>query len=129
MDSKFTVEDIRILQPSLKVEKEIYIIEQETSKLYLEVYLNTDYGFEYELYDQDYDQIDGGVVDHVDYENDDIVVNLIVDLFDELEIKGSNITKMPETEISGFEAHADLMWRKKVETLKREFKLLDKEWK
>jgi hypothetical protein len=43
-------------------------------------------GFEYELYDQDYDQIDGGVVDHVDYENDDIVVNLIVDLFDELEI-------------------------------------------
>jgi hypothetical protein len=44
-------------------------------------------GFEYELYDQDYDQIDGGVVDHVDYENDDIVVNLIVDLFDELEIK------------------------------------------
>lgn len=129
MDSKFTVEDIRILQPSLKVEKEIYIIEQEASKLYLEVYLNTDYGFEYELYDQDYDQIDGGVVDHVDYENDDIVVNLIVDLFDELEIKGSNITKMPETEISGFEAHADLMWRKKVETLKREFKLLDKEWK
>ena len=91
--------------------------------------MNTDYGFEYELYDQDYDQIDGGVVDHVDYENDDIVVNLIVDLFDELEIKGSNITKMPETEISGFEAHADLMWRKKVETLKREFKLLDKEWK
>lgn len=129
MDSKVTVEDIRILQPSLKVEKEIYIIEQEASKLYLEVYLNTDYGFEYELYDQDYDQIDGGVVDHVDYENDDIVVNLIVDLFDELEIKGSNITKMPETEISGFEAHADLMWRKKVETLKREFKLLDKEWK
>ena len=129
MDSKFTVEDIRILQPSLKVEKEIYIIEQEASKLYLEVYLNTDYGFEYELYDQDYDQIDGGVVDHVDYENDDIVVDLIVDLFDELEIKGSNITKMPETEISGFEAHADLMWRKKVETLKREFKLLDKEWK
>ena len=129
MDSKFTVEDIRILQPSLKVEKEIYIIEQEASKLYLEVYLNTDYGFEYELYDQDYDQIDGGVVDHVDYENDDIVVNLIVDLFDELKIKGSNITKMPETEISGFEAHADLMWRKKVETLKREFKLLDKEWK
>lgn len=129
MDSKFTVEDIRILQPSLKVEKEIYIIEQEASKLYLEVYLNTDYGFEYELYDQDYDQIDGGVVDHVDYENDDIVVDLIVALLDELGIKGNNITKMPETEISGFEAHADLMWRKKVETLKREFKLLDKEWK
>ena len=58
MDSKFTVEDIRILQPSLKVEKEIYLIEQEAAKLYLEVYLNTDYGFEYELYDQDYDQID-----------------------------------------------------------------------
>lgn len=129
MDSKFTVEDIRILQPSLKVEKEIYIIEQEASKLYLEVYLNTDYGFEYELYDQDYDQIDGGVVDHVDYENDDIVVDLIVALLDELGIKGNNITKMPETEISGFEAHADLMWRKKVETLKREFKLLDKERK
>ena len=129
MDSKFTVEDIRILQPSLKVEKEIYLIEQEAAKLYLEVYLNTDYGFEYELYDQDYDQIDGGVVDHVDYENDDIVVDLIVALFDELGIKGNNITKMPETEISGFEAHADLMWRKKVETLKREFKLLDKERK
>lgn len=129
MDSKFTVEDIRILQPSLKVEKEIYLIEQEAAKLYLEVYLNTDYGFEYELYDQDYDQIDGGVVDHVDYENDDIVVELIVALLDELGIKGNNITKMPETEISGFEAHADLMWRKKVETLKREFKLLDKEWK
>lgn len=129
MDSKFTVEDIRILQPSLKVEKEIYLIEQEAAKLYLEVYLNTDYGFEYELYDQDYDQIDGGVVDHVDYENDDIVVDLIVALLDELGIKGNNITKMPETEISGFEAHADLMWRKKVETLKREFKLLDKEWK
>ena len=129
MDSKFTVEDIRILQPSLKVEKEIYLIEQEAAKLYLEVYLNTDYGFEYELYDQDYDQIDGGVVDHVDYENDDIVVDLIVALLDELGIKGNNITKMPETEISGFEAHADLMWRKKVETLKREFKLLDKERK
>ena len=125
MDSKFTVEDIRILQPSLIVEKEIYLIEQEAAKLYLEVYLNTDYGFEYELYDQDYDQIDGGVVDDVDYENDDIVVSLIVDLLEELRIKGSNITKIPETEISEFEEHADLMWRKKVETLKREFKLLD----
>ena len=120
MEKKFDYDDIYKLQPSLIFEKEIYMIEQETARLYLEIYLNTDYGCEYELYGQDYDQIDGGVVDNVDYENEFEVVKLILDLLNEMGIKGKEISKMAESQIPVFDERADLVWKEKIEAVKRE---------
>jgi hypothetical protein len=108
------------LQPSLMVEKEIYIIESSNTKLYLEWYLNTNYGCEYTLYAGDFAELEGGVIDDVDYEDEETVLNLIVTLLEDLCVCGNRIMKMVESEIPMFEERTELKWREKVATFKRD---------
>ena len=61
--------DIKELKPSLMGDKEVYIIKTTKNDWFLEVYLNTEYGCEYTLYGDDYSEIEGGVIDDVEYEN------------------------------------------------------------
>jgi hypothetical protein len=80
MDRKFTLNDIRVLRPSLIGEKEVFIIKTTNNDMFLELYLNTYYGCEYTLYAGDFAELEGGVIDDVDYEDEGTVLNLIVNL-------------------------------------------------
>ena len=120
MNRKFSLIDIKELKPSLMGDKEVYIIKTTKNDLFLEVYLNTKYGCEYTLYGDDYAEIEGGVIDDVEYENSDIVEQLFVDLLEDLCVCGNRITKMVESEIPMFEERTELKWREKVATFKRD---------
>ena len=120
MDRKFSLQDVMQLQPSLMVEKEIYIIESSNTKLYLEWYLNTNYGCEYALYGNDFEEIDGGVVDDIEYENNICVMRLFVGLLKDMNERGKSISKMAETDIPTFEDCVELKWKDKVDAIKRE---------
>ena len=120
MDRKFTLNDIRVLRPSLIGEKEVFIIKTTNNDMFLELYLNTYYGCEYTLYAGDFEELEGGVIDDVDYEDEETVLNLIVNLLEDLCVCGNRITKMVESEIPMFEERTELKWREKVATFKRD---------
>ena len=122
MNRKFSLTDIKSLNPSLKGDKEVFIIKAANTYTYLEIYLNTDHGCEYTLYEDDFSEIDGGVIDDVDYESDDNVANLILYLLEDLGVKGHDIIKMAEADIPMFDDKTELKWKEKVEAIKKAIK-------
>lgn len=123
MNRKFSLTDIKTLNPSLKGDKEVFIIKAANTNTYFEIYLNTDHGCEYALYEADFSEIDGGVIDDVDYESDDNVANLILYLLEDLGVKGHDIIKIAESDIPMFDDKTELKWKEKIEAIKKQLSL------
>ena len=121
-----TIQDILTLHPSLLTsEKEVYVISSDSSSFYLEVYINSDFGCEYCLYDEDYSDIDGGVIDdEFTEEGENASAQLIFELLEDMDVRGTNISRLPEEaedeeDILSFEEKVQKRWEEKVMEVKR----------
>ena len=112
MENKITMEDILSLHPSL--DEEYYIILSESSSSFLHVYFNSDFGLEYSLYDEEYNEMDGGVIDECEAEEEEECTQIILDLLEEMNVRGTCISKMPEEDISSFDEKVQEVWEEKV---------------
>ena len=125
MSNKITVSDILSLHPVLLAIEEVYRIEtEEDSVLYLEIYANSDFGCEYTLFNEDYDDIDGGVLDDTYSEDEEEVAQIIFDLLEELNVQGISISKLSREEddednVDSFLEMVEERWEEKKEVLLR----------
>ena len=132
---KISIQNILDLNPTLSAIEDIYLLKTEDGSIYyLEVYANSDYGLEYTFYNSSYDDIDGGVVDDVEFDNPTSLSYLLLSLIEEIHTPFIHISKLPfqkEKEIEGEEETEDVLsfrekvekrWKEKVEKLKKEMK-------
>lgn len=115
----FSAQNILSLSPSFFcIEKEIYLITSESHSFFLEIYLNSDFGVEYTLYNEKYDDIDGGVIDECEVENEQDCVRIILEVLEEMSVKGNSISKLSEEEILSVEEKVQEKWEAKVKIAK-----------
>lgn len=123
MSNKITLHDILALHPELLAIEEVYRIETEDAVLYLEVYANSDFGCEYTLYNENYDDIDGGVLDDTYSEDEEEVAQIIFDLLEEMDVHGIAISKLSQEEddddnVDSFKESVQERWEEKVASFK-----------
>ena len=125
MSNKITISDILSLHPVLLAIEEVYRIEtEEDSVLYLEIYANSDFGCEYTLFNEDYDDIDGGVLDDTYSEDEEEVAQIIFDLLEDMNVRGISISKLSREEddednVDSFEECVQARWEEKKDVLLR----------
>ena len=129
MENKITLADVLKLNPALSALTDVYRITTEDDFIvYLEVYVNSDFGCEYALYDDLYNDIDSGVVDECDTDDENAMAQLILDVLDEMNVYGVAISKLPqetedgEDDVDAFQEKVYKHWEEKVAILKRTIK-------
>ena len=123
MGKQITVEDILKLHPRSDESEDVYAIETEGGIRYLEVCENSDFGLEYELFSEDYNELDGGVIDEYNAETEEAVAHIIFELLEEMEVKGTAIRKLSHEEdgaesVSSFYERVEDAWKEKVKRAK-----------
>ena len=128
MKNKLTLTDILNLNPALSALTDVYCITTEDDFIvYLEVYTNSDFGCEYALYDDLYNDIDSGVIDECDTDSKDVMAQLILDILNETNIQGVAISKLPyeaedgEDDVDTFQEKVYKHWEEKVAILKKQW--------
>lgn len=126
MENKLTLTDVLNLNPALGALTDVYRITTEDDFIvYLEVYVNSDFGCEYALYDDLYNDIDSGVVDECDTDDKNAMAQLILDILDEMNVYGVAIYKLPqeaengEDDVDTFQEKVYRHWEEKVAILKK----------
>ena len=115
-----SINNILSLHPSFSfAEDEVYLIQSALSSWCLQVYLNSDSGCEYSLYNEEYEEVDGGVVDDFEAEREEECARFIFELLEEMNVEGEKISKLSAEEIVSFEVMAQRRWEEKVKEAKR----------
>lgn len=129
MENKITLTDILALNPSLSACADIYpVTTMNGSTVYLEVYQNSDFGLEYALYNDAYDDIDSGVIDECNAESESDVARLILEVLEEIDVQGITIAKLPYEEnsegdcVDSFQEKVYKRWEERVAELKKAIK-------
>lgn len=125
-EKSITLQEILELHPCFSATEEIYCIKtSDGDLLYLEVYENSDFGCEYTLYNKTFDDIDGGVIDECEAEDENAVAQLILELLEEMNVHGISISKLPfeteneeELDVFSVQEKAQKRWEEKVKVAK-----------
>ena len=119
---KLTVSNIQKLHPNFVEKEEMYYIRLRSFEYWIKLYINSDFGLEYTIYDADHD-IDGGVIDDFGIKQDEVSqTRCIVDLLENIINEYDEIRKMSEDEIRAFDEKLWQQWLRQVEYLKSEFR-------
>ena len=126
MKNKITLTDVLNLKPALGAFADIYRVSTEDGFIvYLEIYVNSDFGCEYALYDDLYNDIDSGVIDECDTDDENAAARLILDILEEMNVQGVTISKLPrdaegdEDNVDAFQEKVYKHWEEKVAILKK----------
>ena len=129
MENKITIADVLKLKPELNSCADIYpITTADGSTVYLEVYQNSDFGLEYALYNDTYDDIDSGVIDECNAESESDIAQLILKVLKEMDVQGITIAKLPYEEnskgdcVDSFQEKVYKRWEERVAELKKAIK-------